>query len=62
MRFWGTQHPEPFTIRPFLVMALLFGPTFVMGVWVVWFGSREREGGSGAFLNASQNSESIDDI
>ena len=35
LRFWGVQHPEPFNIRPLLLFALLFGPSFLLGAWLV---------------------------
>ncbi len=38
LRFWGLQHPDPFQVRPFLVLLLLFGPSILMGAWVGWFG------------------------
>ena len=33
-RFWGLQHPEPFEIRPFIVLALLLGPTVGLAIWL----------------------------
>ena len=35
LRFWGSLHLEPFLIRPFVVLALLLGPTVVLGVWLL---------------------------
>ena len=35
LRFWGFQHPEPFVIRPALVFALLFGPSVLLGLWLL---------------------------
>ena len=35
LRFWGLNHPEPFLIRPLVVLVLLFGPSVFLGVWLV---------------------------
>ncbi len=34
-RFWGYQHPEPFLIRPFIVLMLLLGPSILLGILLV---------------------------
>ena len=34
LRIWGFQHPEPFEIRPYLVSFLLFGPPFLLLLWI----------------------------
>ena len=39
-RFWGEQHPDPFVIRPFLVLGLLFAPSLLLGIWLTSFGLR----------------------
>ena len=31
-RAWGDQHPEPFLIRPFIVLTLLLGPSILLGI------------------------------
>ena len=33
-RFWGDQHPDPFVIRPYLVIILLLSPSLVLGIWI----------------------------
>ena len=38
LRLWGVEHPDPFNIRPFLVLILLLGPSLVLGFWVIFFG------------------------
>ncbi len=43
LRIWGVQHPEPFLIRPVLVMALLFLPSLSLGAWVLLFGFRQTQ-------------------
>jgi len=30
LRYWGIQHPEPFLIRPIIVLGLLFGPSIIL--------------------------------
>ena len=35
LRFWGVQHPEVFVIRPLLIFALLFGPSLIIGIWLL---------------------------
>tara|TARA_B100000700_G_C14667205_1_gene679075 strand:+ start:142 stop:324 length:183 start_codon:yes stop_codon:yes gene_type:complete len=41
-RLWGYQHPDPFTIRPLVVVALLFGPSLLLGLWIISFGFRKE--------------------
>jgi len=41
LRFWGVQHPDPFSIRPLLVFGLLFGPSFGLAVWLYFVGFRQ---------------------
>ena len=43
LRLWGFQHPEPFNIRPALLFALLFGPSVLMGAWLILFGFQRVE-------------------
>ncbi|MFL0735870.1 MAG: hypothetical protein AB8B43_03435 [Prochlorococcus sp.] len=38
LRFWGLQHPEPFAIRPLLVVFLLFAPAVGLGIWIIRVG------------------------
>jgi len=38
LRFWGDLHPEPFIIRPLVILILLFGPSVVMGLWLAFIG------------------------
>ena len=33
-RFWGIQHPEPFVIRPIIVLGLLLGPSIILGCYL----------------------------
>ena len=40
-RFWGSLHPEPFLIRPFVVLALMLLPVLLMAVVVLSLGFRE---------------------
>tara|TARA_Y100001968_G_C19413694_1_gene747761 strand:+ start:750 stop:926 length:177 start_codon:yes stop_codon:yes gene_type:complete len=42
-RYWGLNHPDPFIIRPFMVWSLLFGPSIVLGFWLVIVGFRNFE-------------------
>ena len=43
LRFWGGQHPEPFTIRPVLIYGLLFGPSIILGAWLLLIGLQKRD-------------------
>ncbi len=43
LRLWGIDHPGAFQIRPGLVVLLLFGPSFVLAIWVLVFGFRKLE-------------------
>jgi len=43
LRAWGSQHPEMFVIRPILVWALLFTPSFGLGLWLFWFRYKKVE-------------------
>ena len=43
LRLWGAQHPEAFVGTPAVVFSLLFGPSIFLGIWLIWFGLRDRE-------------------
>ena len=43
LRFWGLEHPDPFLIRPFLVLGLLFGPSFLLGLYLAFSFFRQSE-------------------
>ncbi len=38
-RTWGGLHPNPFEVRPLVLLLLLFGPAFLIGLWILVFGS-----------------------
>ena len=44
LRFWGFQHPEPFSASPLLVFCLLFGPSLVLGIWLFFLEFGETDG------------------
>ncbi|HGY5536608.1 MAG: hypothetical protein AB8A40_05105 [Prochlorococcus sp.] len=46
LRFWGFQHPEPFVIRPLLVVFLLFAPAVGLGIWIIRVGFTKSDSGS----------------
>ena len=41
LRFWGLQHPEPFIIRPLIVLGLLCGPSVFLGFYLALIGFRK---------------------
>ena len=43
LRYWGLQHPEPFTASFYLLFALLFAPSLLIGLWLVFFGFQKVE-------------------
>ncbi len=44
LRLWGIHHPDPFAIRPFLLILLLFGPSLALGIWLFGFRVFENDG------------------
>ena len=46
LRFWGLLHPDPFVIRPLLVVFLLFAPAAGLGIWVMRVGFLTADSGS----------------
>ncbi len=42
-RFWGYQHPDPFSLRPLLIVLLLLGPTVLIGFWILQKGFSKTE-------------------
>ncbi|KGG14506.1 hypothetical protein EV06_1563 [Prochlorococcus sp. MIT 0602] len=42
LRFWGIQHPQPFLIRPFIVLGMLFGPSIIL-VFYLAFTARQTQ-------------------
>jgi len=46
LRFWGVQHPESFSIPPLLLIALLFGPSLGLGIWLYFVGFKRLGSGS----------------
>ena len=46
LRFWGVQHPEAFSIRPWLLITLLFGPSLGLGIWLYCVGINRLGSGS----------------
>ena len=41
-RFWGFKHPDPFVIRPFIVLGMLFGPSIVLFVYLAFIARQKQ--------------------
>tara|TARA_Y100001968_G_scaffold316190_1_gene343705 strand:- start:5473 stop:5694 length:222 start_codon:yes stop_codon:yes gene_type:complete len=42
LRFWGYEHPDNFLIRQYLVWILLFGPSLLLAIWLIFFGFKKQ--------------------
>ena len=43
LRVWGLWHPDHFIIRPYLIWGVLFGPSILLALYLIFIQFRKSE-------------------